>query len=70
MGEKSLTNLGMVGQAYNSGTWEAEAGGLLWVWGQPGIYSEVFVSKIVYSHTYEYMYVYMYEYVICEIYKI
>lgn len=22
--------------AFNSGTWEAEAGEFLWVWGQPG----------------------------------
>jgi hypothetical protein len=30
----------MVAHTFNPRTWEAEAGGYLWVWGQPGLYSK------------------------------
>ena len=30
----------MVVQFYNPSTWEAEAGGVLWVLGQPGLHSK------------------------------
>lgn len=36
--------LGVVLHIYNPSIWEAEAGGIPWVWGQPGLRSEFKIS--------------------------
>jgi hypothetical protein len=38
--EKPILRPGMVAHTFNASTWEAEAGGSLWVGGQPGLQSE------------------------------
>lgn len=38
--KKNKNMQGMLVHAYNASTWETEIQGLLWVQGQPGIYSE------------------------------